>query len=243
MREQSVRITAGVRCSIAALSICLLVALTAALPGRAAADDALEARHLVEKSVLTLETFAKAPEMEALRDLIKDARGVFVAPQILKGAFIVGAAGGSGVFVARDSKSGKWVGPAFYTIGEASFGLQIGGNASEVILLAMTERGVKAMLESSVKLGGDVGVTAGPVGMGAAASTANLSADIVSFGRSKGLYAGISLDGAIVKTRNGWNSAYYGKKSTTATDILKKKNVHNAHAAGLLNEVAKLAQK
>ncbi len=242
MKQQRVRTIAGFRWSIAAFSACLLVALAAALPAGAGANDALEARHLVEKSVLTIETFAKAPEMEALRDLIKDARGVFVAPQILKGAFIVGAAGGSGVFVARDSKSGKWIGPAFYTIGEASFGLQIGGNASEVILLAMTERGVKAMLESSVKLGGDVGVTAGPVGMGAAASTANLSADIVSFGRSKGLYAGISLDGAIVKTRNGWNSAYYGK-TTTATDILKKKDVHNSHAAELLNEVAKLAQK
>lgn len=242
MRQQRVRTITGFRCSIAIFSACLLVALAAVLPAGAGANDALEARHLVEKSVITLETVSKAPEMEALRDLIKNARGVFVAPQILKGAFIIGAAGGSGVFVARDGKSGKWVGPAFYTIGEASFGLQIGGNASEVILLAMTERGVKAMLESNIKLGGDVGVTAGPVGMGAAASTANLSADIVAFGRSKGLYAGISLDGAIVKTRNKWNSAYYGK-TTTATDILKKKNVSNAHAGALLDTVAKLAAK
>lgn len=242
MKQQRGRTIAGFRYTIAAFSAVLFVALGALLPAPAAANDALEARHLVEKSVLTLETFAKVPEMEALRDLMKNARGVFVAPQILKGAFIIGAAGGSGVFVARDGKSGKWIGPAFYTIGEASFGLQIGGNASEVILLAMTERGVRAMLESSIKLGGDVGVTAGPVGIGAAASTANLSADIVAFGRSKGLYAGISLDGAIVKTRNGWNSAYYGK-TTTATDILRKKDVHNPHAAELLNEVTKLAQK
>ncbi len=242
MQQHCVRTITRFRYAPAALWACLLVALAGLLPAQAGANDALEARHLVEKSVLTLETFAKAPEMEALRDLIKNARGVFVAPQILKGAFIIGAAGGSGVFVARDGKSGKWAGPAFYTIGEASFGLQIGGNASEVILLAMTERGVKAMLESSVKLGGDVGVTAGPVGMGAAASTANLSADIVAFGRSKGLYAGISLDGAIVKTRNGWNSAYYGK-TTTPTDILKKRNRENTHSTELLSTIATLAEK
>ena len=102
-------------------------------------------------------------------NLVKDARGVFIAPQILKGAFIVGASGGSGVLVARDSLTGRWLGPAFYTIGSASFGFQIGGSASEVVLLAMTDRGVNALLESSIKLGADVGVAAGPVGMGAAA--------------------------------------------------------------------------
>jgi lipid-binding SYLF domain-containing protein len=209
-----------------------------ALP--AAADDALQARHLAEKARLTLETFSQAPEMEAFRNLIKKARGVFVAPQIIKGAFIIGAAGGSGVFVARDYKTGDWVGPAFYTIGEASFGFQFGGQASEVILLAMTERGIHALLESSVKLGADVGVAAGPIGMGAAASTANFSADIISFARSKGLYGGISVDGAIVKTRSGWNSAYYGT-SITPSEILIRRTVTNPASAGLIQEVSKLA--
>ena len=194
------------------LSILMVVALAGVLtlvPGPAAADNAMEARHLVEKAQQTLENFSTAPEMEGFRSMIKNARGIFIAPQILKGAFIVGAAGGSGVLIARDSLTGRWKGPAFYTIGEGSFGFQIGGQSSEVVLLIMTERGISSLMESSVKLGADIGVAAGPVGVGAAASTANLSADIVSFSRSKGLYGGISVDGAVVKTRSGWNNAYY----------------------------------
>lgn len=210
-------------------------------PARAVADDTMDAQHLAERATLTLETFSSAPEMEAFRNLIKDARGVFVAPQILKGAFIIGASGGSGVFVARDTLTGQWAGPAFYTIGGLSFGLQIGGDASEVVLLAMTSRGVNVLLESNVKLGADAGVAVGPVGMGAAASTANLSVDIVSFARSKGLYAGISVDGAIVKTRSDWNNAYYGS-IITPTDILIKRTVQNPRSAGLLERVSKLAE-
>ena len=224
------------------LLIFFLLSGTAVLmPARAAADDAMDAQHLAERAALTLETFSSAPEMEAFRNLIKDARGVFVAPQILKGAFIVGASGGSGVLVARDGLTGQWAGPAFYTIGGVSFGLQIGGDASEVVLLAMTSRGVNVLLESSVKLGADVGVAVGPVGMGAAASTANLSVDIVSFARSKGLYAGISLDGAIVKTRTDWNNAYYDR-TITPVDILIKRAAQNPRSAGLLERVSKLAE-
>ena len=225
----------------AVLMFFLLGGAAVLMPARAVADDAMDAQHLAERATLTLETFSSAPEMEAFRNLIKDARGVFVAPQILKAAFIVGASGGSGVFVARDSLTGQWAGPAFYTIGGVSFGLQIGGDASEVVLLAMTSRGVNVLLESNVKLGADVGVAVGPIGMGAAASTANLSVDIVSFARSKGLYAGISVDGAIVKTRGDWNNAYYGSIITPA-DILVKRTAQNPSSPGLLEMVSKLAE-
>ena len=204
----------------------------------ACANDATESAQLVEKARMTLENFVKAPEMGALRNLLKDARGVFIAPQILKGAFIVGASGGSGVFVVRDRKTRTWAGPAFYTIGEASFGFQAGGEASEVILLAMTDRGITALLGDSAKLGADVGVAAGPVGMGAAASTANLSADIISFASSKGLFGGIAVDGAVVKVRNGLNEAYYHKKKLTPTDILILRKVTNPQAKSLTKAVA-----
>ncbi|HAM50094.1 MAG TPA: hypothetical protein DCP92_05135 [Nitrospiraceae bacterium] len=208
----------------------------------ASADDAMDSRQLVEKAKLSFDRFVAWKDNQAFRDLLKKAKGVFIAPQILKGAFIVGASGGSGVFVTRDEKTGQWGGPAFYTIGSASFGLQIGGEASEVVLLAMTERGVNALLGSSVKLGADIGVAAGPVGAGASAATANLSADILSFARSKGAFAGIALDGAIVKVREGLNEAYYGKK-VDPTDILIKRDVKNRHAEGLLHEVAKAARR
>jgi len=204
------------------------------------ADDATESIQLVEKARMSFENFLKAGEMEAFRNLLKEARGVFIAPQILKGAFIIGASGGSGVFLARDRETGKWAGPAFYTMGEASFGFQAGGQSSEVILLAMTERGVTSLLASSLKLGADVGVAAGPVGVGAAASTANLSADIISFARSKGLYGGISLDGAIVKVREKLNNAYY-KKKVTPVDILVSRTAVSQESSGLIEAISKEA--
>lgn len=225
------------------VALCMGALLLAVLVFPAFADDATDSRQLVSKAAMTFANFAKAPEMEALRSLVKDARGVFIAPQILKGAFVVGAAGGTGVFVARESKTGHWAGPAFYTIGEGSIGFQIGGSASEVVLVAMTERGVNALLNSSAKLGADAGIAVGPIGMGAAASTANLSADIISFSRAKGLFAGISLDGAVVAVRDGLNDAFYGKANLSPTDILIRKTVSNPEAAPLLKEVARAAKK
>ena len=223
----------------ASLVFFLLCSVAALFPAPVAADEAMEARHLMERAQLTLEAFSRAPEMDAFRNLVRDARGVFIAPQVLKGAFIVGAAGGSGVLVSRDRLKGQWAGPAFYTIGALSVGFQIGGDASEVVLLAMTDRGVNALLETSAKLGADVGVAVGPVGMGAAASTENLSADIVSFSRSKGLFGGVSVDGAIVKTRNDWNNAYYGG-IVTPSDILLKRSVANPQSEGLLDVVSRV---
>jgi len=203
---------------------------------RAVADDALEAAQLVEKARMTFQSFMAAQEMQGFRDLMKSARGVFISPQVLKGAFIIGASGGSGVFLAYDSKIGKWSDPAFYTMGEVSFGFQAGGQASEIILLAMTTRGISAFMGNSLKLGADAGIAAGPVGMGAEAATANLSADILSFARSKGLYGGISLEGAVIATRNSMNEAFYGKP-TTPTDIVILHNVSNPQAAELVKSV------
>lgn len=212
-----------------------------AVPASANDKREQEAMQLVEKSRLTLDSFMSDNNMGAFRDLLKRADGIFIAPQVLKGAFIVGASGGSGVFLIRDKKTGQWSEPAFYTVGEASFGLQIGGEASEVILLAMTDRGVRSLLANSVKLGGDVGIAAGPFGMGAAAATANLSADILSFSRSKGLYGGISLDGAVVAVRGALNDAYYGKKGLSPTDILVRNHVTNSQAISLVEDVTKSA--
>jgi lipid-binding SYLF domain-containing protein len=178
--------------------------------------------------------------MGAFRDLVKQAKGVFIVPQLLEGAFIVGASGGSGVFLARDEKTGEWSGPAFYTIGGASFGFQAGGQASEVILLVMSDRGVSSLLTNSFKLGADVGLAAGPIGAGVSAATANLSADILAFSRSKGLYGGISLDGAVIATRGDRNNAYYGREVTPA-DILVRRDVSTQHAMGLIEAVEKAA--
>jgi lipid-binding SYLF domain-containing protein len=205
---------------------------------RATADDVMDARRLADRARLTLETFMQVPETQAFRNLVVNARGVFIAPQILRGAFVVGGSGGSGVYLVRDMRTNSWSGPAFYTLGGVSFGFQIGGEASEVVFLAMTERGVNALLKSGVKLGADVGVAVGPIGLGADASTANLSVDVLTFSRSKGLYGGISLAGSVVYVRDDWNTAYYGLNVIPA-DILISRTVSNRHATGLLDLVAR----
>ena len=201
-----------------------------------------ESNYLVEASAYVLESLMADQNMTAFHDLVKQAQGVFIAPKVLKGAFIVGASGGSGLFLAWDERQRKWGGPAFYRIGGASFGFQIGGQASEVVLLAMTDRGVSALLANSLKLGVDVGIAAGPIGAGVSAASANLSADILSFARSKGLYGGVSLDGAVVAIRHVLNEAYYGKKLDTA-DLLIRHEMTNPHAIGLIEAVQKATGK
>jgi SH3 domain-containing YSC84-like protein 1 len=209
----------------------------------AVAGEAENAQQLVDKARLTLNAFVADKEMgPPVKDILQKAKGVLIYPQVLRGAFIVGASGGSGVFLTHDAKAKKWGGPAFYTIGQASFGLQAGGDASEIVLVALSDRGVSALLATSAKLGADASVAAGPVGAGAQAATQNLSADIVSFSRAKGIYGGVSVDGAVVATRDALNKAYYGK-AASPTDILVKRTVSNKKAAGLISAVSKAAGK
>lgn len=213
---------------------------TTIFPPIVPAQDAEESSALVTQARLTLQNFASDPHMSAFRDLAKTARGMLIAPQVLKGALVLGVSGGNGVLLTRQQMNGPWAGPAFYTVGEVSFGFQAGAEASEVILLAMTERGVTAFLGNSFKLGGSVGIAAGPVGAAASAASANLSADILSFSISKGVYGGISLDGAVVAVREALNSAYYGRKVNPA-DILILRDVKNPQASNLIETVKKVA--
>jgi lipid-binding SYLF domain-containing protein len=205
------------------------------------ADDAKTAQELVQKATLTVEQFAKDPNMNGFRDMAKKARGMLILPQMVRAAFLLGASGGSGVMVAREATDGRWHGPAFYTLGGASFGFQAGVDAAEVIILAMTDRGVSKLLSPQVKLGADVSVAVGPAGGGAAAATAGLSADLVSYSVAKGLYGGFSVDGSVVGVRSALNEAYYGK-AASPTDILVKGAVKKPEASALLEKVAAIAR-
>lgn len=192
-------------CAAAAISLASLCGLSACASLSSEASQTREARALVRDAADTVASFAEAPEMAWLRENAQNAKGVVIAPQVLKGGFIFGGSGGNAIYLARDGAG--WSEPAFYTLASVTFGLQIGGEVSEIILLVMTDGGVDALLSTDVKLGADVSVTAGPVGAGAKAQTA----DILAFSRSKGLYGGINLEGAVVKVRPGWNEAYYGE--------------------------------
>ena len=227
--------------SPSAAAAAMLWAAMAFIPGPALAEDTQDARQLVEKAHLTFESFIADPNLGPnLRRLVQQARGVLIYPQVLRGAFIFGASGGSGVLLVQDRTSRKWGGPAFYTIGEVSFGLQAGADASEVVLVALTDRGVSALLSTSGKLGANASIAVGPIGAGVSGATENISADIVSYSRNKGLYAGVSVEGAVVAVREALDTAYYGK-AVTPTQILIQREVSNPHAAGLIAAVAKVA--
>lgn len=217
----------------------LAVALLVLSVASARADDADDAKQIVDKAKLSAEQFQKESTMEGLREQAKKARGMLILPDMVRGAFIFGASGGTGVFFARESVGAPWRGPAFYTIGGASFGFQAGVDVAQVMILAMTERGVTKLLSPQVKLGADISVAAGPVGAGASAATAGLSADLISYSMAKGLYGGFSVDGSVVGVRSALNQAYYGKE-VSPTDILIKGTVSNLDAAPLLERVKQL---
>jgi SH3 domain-containing YSC84-like protein 1 len=228
MRSKAFLLTTAVLCSLC-------------LNTTGAAADENDAKETVAKAESALKSFMDDENFAQMRKLAKSAKGILIAPNVIKGALVIGASGGTGVFLVRGG-NGKWSYPAFYSIGSMSFGFQAGGQASEIILLAMTDRGVKTLLQNSVKLGADAGLAAGPYGVGAQAATENISADILSFSRSKGLYGGVSLDGAVVAVRDKLNKAYYGK-ALEPEDILVKSKASNPNADKLRASVAKLAGK
>lgn len=184
----------------------------------ATATDALDEQRLVDKALITFDRFMSAPDMGYFREHLKDSVGLLIVPSMIKAGFVLGGAGGQGVLLARDEQTGEWSEPVFYTIGSGSFGLQIGAEMSEVILLIKTRKVLDSMYASSLKLGGDVSVAAGPAGRGAAAK--GLNADLISFSLSKGVYAGLSVEGAVIGTRETANHAYYGTPVTPLEIIL-----------------------
>lgn len=191
---------------------------------------------LVNAAEVTLSNFMRDPEMKWLQQNIGRAKAVLIAPEIVKAGFIIGGSGGRGVLLAKEP-SGKWVGPAFYTLATASIGFQAGVAASEMITLVMTDKGMNSMLSSSFKFGGDASVAAGPVGAGA---QSNVVADLIAFSRSKGIYGGLNLDGTVVSTNDEWNNAFFGKK-VLPPDILVRANVTSKGADKLLGSIAKAA--
>ncbi len=214
-------------------SVCLsamLVVLVALAITPAIGEEDIKPRVLVNNARLTIDNFIADPNMAWMRAHMKDTKGILIVPRLIKGAFVWGGSGGRGVLLARDEKTGKWSEPAFYSMGSVSWGLQIGGQTSEVILMVMRQRGLERLYTSSVKLGGDFSVAAGPVGVGVA--TKGVTADILSYARTKGAFVGVSLEGSVVKVSDKSNSAYYGKP-VRPVDILVTQKVSNPKAAEL----------
>lgn len=217
---------------------CMAVIGFASLPPYAHADEAAEAQVVVDNANRTFSNFINDPDMAWFRNNLGRARGLLIVPKLGRGGFIIGGSGGRGLLLGRDSKTGRWSQPAFYTMGSASIGLQIGGDVSQVILVIMSNKGLDALLSTKAQLGADMSVAAGPVGTGTKAATA----DVLSFARSKGAFAGLTVDGSIIDPDDARNSAYYGK-AVSPLDILVRRSVSNAKAAELVKNVAEHTPK
>ena len=156
-------------------------------------------------------------------ELLAKAKCVVVLPSVVKAAFIVGGTYGRGAMVCRNGNdfTGTWGTPAMYVLEGGSFGFQIGGEATDFVLLIMNERGASSLLHSKVKLGGDLSVAAGPVGRSAEANTdAPLRSEVLTYSRSRGLFAGVSLEGASVRPDNEGDQALYGRKVSASEIVL-----------------------
>jgi lipid-binding SYLF domain-containing protein len=202
------------------------------------AEDKADAQEIVDKAKVTFESFMRNKDYTWLQENVKNAKGILIYPQVLKAGFILGGSGGTGVFLAREPKAGDWSQPAFYTMGSVTFGLQIGGEAAETVILAMSQRAVDSLYTSSMKLGGDTSIALGPIGTGA---KANVIADFIAFSMAKGAYAGLNLEGSVVKVRDSLNKAYYGK-AVTPVQIIVEKKVSNKGSSELLAVLKKAAK-
>jgi SH3 domain-containing YSC84-like protein 1 len=198
------------------LVVCLGLVATAAVYG------ANKEQKRLENSGVVMQEIMNTPE-NIPQEVMEKAECVIVFPSVLKAAFVVGASYGRGAMVCRTGKDfrGPWGAPAMYALEGGSIGFQIGGEATDLVLLVMNERGVDSILNSKVKLGGDASIAAGPVGRDAAANTdAYMRAEILSYSRSRGLFAGISLEGSTLRPDDDATADVYGRKLTAREIVI-----------------------
>ncbi|QPJ63730.1 MAG: lipid-binding SYLF domain-containing protein [Candidatus Nitronauta litoralis] len=170
-----------------------------------------EKHELLNEAVEVLKDMQDAPDVAIPTKLLQKAKAIVVIPTLLKGGFMLGARYGEGIATVRNPYTGKWGPPSFITSAGASFGFQAGAQAIDLVLLVMSERGIKGLLKDNFTLGGDIALTAGPVGRYAEAGADILmQGEIYSYSRSKGLFGGVSLKGTVVQPNEDKNRSYYG---------------------------------
>jgi lipid-binding SYLF domain-containing protein len=202
------------------LSFCMVVCLAAAAAFGADKDET-KATDRIKAAGTVLDEIESAPDQGIPEEVLGSAECVAVVPSMLKGGFIVGARYGKGVASCRTPKG--WSAPAFFSVKGGSFGLQIGGQAVDLVMLIMNQKGMDNLLASKFKLGADASVAAGPVGRHAAADTDwKLRAQVLSYSRARGAFAGLELNGAAIEQDKDSTREFYGrmvpfKTSLTAT--------------------------
>ncbi len=216
----------------AKVSFLCLILILFSIVSESSGGEYYKQQALIDQATVTFKSFLSDPNMTWFRSHLSTCKGLLIVPQLLKGAFIIGAEGGTGVLVARDQYTGQWSQPAFYNLVSVSFGLQAGAQSAQIILMIMTDKGLDALLSTSIKLGADVSIAAGPYGAGAKAETV----DVLAFSRAKGIFGGISIEGAIITPKDSWNIAYY-QKNVRPVDIIVRKIVKNPYSDKLLSVI------
>lgn len=189
---------------------------------------------VVKDARATVAELLADPDFSNLYGLLARARGAVIVPQLYKAGFIIGGEAGRAVILARDPNSGAWSHPAFMDMASASIGLQIGAAETQLVLVIMTDAGMEAMLSDKIEVGADASVAVGPIGAAAKAATTSteFNEDIYAYGTSEGLFAGISVEGAILIPDEDANHSFYGKPVTTR-EILQGDEAWNPKADGL----------
>jgi SH3 domain-containing YSC84-like protein 1 len=199
----------------------------------------------VENAGKVMQEILNAPD-GIPQSVLDKAECVVILPSVLKFAIGIGGSYGRGVMVCRGGSTfhGPWGGPTMMALEGGSAGLQLGGNATDFILLLMSPRSAQNILKSKVKIGADASAAAGPVGRAASAETdVTLRAEILSYSRSRGLFAGVSLEGSTLRADNGANKNLYGKEVSAADIVFKKAVPVPASAKGLLATLQKASPK
>ncbi|HZI79118.1 MAG TPA: lipid-binding SYLF domain-containing protein [Vicinamibacterales bacterium] len=198
-----------------------LAVLTLTLLPRLAVAQQVETDRLIE-SARVLEEVLSAPDKGVPEAIVEQAKAIVVIPSTVKGALLIGAQRGKGVMSVK-SASG-WSAPAFVTLTGGSLGFQIGGQATDIVLVVVNERGIENLAQNTFKIGGDASVAAGPVGREATASTDyKLQAQILSYSRSRGLFAGVSLAGSTIRADRDANEKIYGVGYSTKNVVVERK--------------------
>jgi len=211
-----------------ALAVTLLAFISASLLARSGDDHDEKAKEAASQSAK--DAIMKTPDKAIPRDLLEHAKAVAVFPQVLKAAFFIGGEGGRGVVSRRTSKG--WSDPVFFRAGGGSVGPQIGASATGIVLLFMNDEAVGGLMKDKFELGAEAAVAGGPVGRDASAGTdALMQAEILSYSRSRGLFAGVNLKGVVIRPEDDLNLAVYDK---SARELLADDGKDSAHeAAGL----------
>jgi lipid-binding SYLF domain-containing protein len=204
-------------------AIALVVTGSAVAPVAQSAPEGVKEADRVKEAITVLDEVMGAGDKAVPRAILERAEAIAVFPSLVKAGFVLGAQRGRGVISVRDPKSGAWSSPAFLTITGGSIGAQIGAQAVDLVLVVQNRRGLENLLNNQFKIGADAAVAAGPVGRDASANTdIQLRAQILSYSRTRGLFAGVTLNGSTIRQDRDANERFYGIAYRTRAIALER---------------------